>query len=336
MNLKLSYVFLALALASGIQVYCEFVARLHPHTIDMFVWKHAPLVGGVDIRTLSPESPEAASFAHRENSLWARRFASLEWAKSWLFSKPVSDVNQIYARIGTWTAAWFLGYAALVYVFRDRMLFLFAGALSIYWAYLPDVLGGAGTRIYPWDLPAMWFLTAGVVAYFKFKPVLPAVILIGLPFKDTTSTLLLLPLFDLIASRFKDRNSIKLSVACLAAIVLGNFWVWVELGQRLPGAVELVGWCSPENTNVVRFFYNLNFLFEKEINSALFICSGFFVVSLVLGLVNFKNSLKYLFLLGALSAGLMLAGVIHEYRIWLETVPVSCVLISLYERRELV
>lgn len=296
---------LTISLAICIYIQHKFVAGIHPHTFDMFLSWRLPLNEYLD----------------RMDGPLARRIAS-----NWLAYHAVArhepmTVQTVSSAIGAWVALWFVAYAILAFFFPSRWFALLIGGATIYWAYLPDMLGGAATRIYPWDMPALVWMTLGVYVYWRRPLLLPVVILLGIPFKDTMATLLILPLVDWA----RDRKDIKCLICAglsFLAILLAHFLISAALQFSPTEAISFRGWCSPEHKDEIRILYNLRYAFSSEINSAWIICSGLLLLGTLAGLMHIKACTGWLLLLGALTGGLLLGGVIHEYRIWLETLPV--------------
>lgn|GEM_PF-4977231 len=321
------YWLLSISLSFNLCVLARYIAPLHPHTYDTFLWKAIPTVYGIDIRTLPADHPYIKEFEERSVGVMGRRVAA-----TWLASKAVTLVKPITMEgvqfgVGLWVGGWFFIYAVLVYFFPNRIFALLCGALSVFWAYMPAVVGGAITRIGVHDMPAMVFMTLGVLVWLKKPSFLPLVILAGIPFKDTITTLTILPAIAWLTD-IRSRCKFDTLVFSVCAIATGNYIIQLCNPVHAP-ATELVGWCSPESPHELRLWWNIKWILKMQAHSALFICAGTLLASVIVGLMNIKDNLQWLILLGLLCGGLMLCANMQEYRVWLETVPVSILILTI-------
>lgn len=255
---------------------------------------------------------------------WVSRIGSVALGY-WTTNAPT--VEQFSVRVGWWVSLWFVAVSALWMVWvaewRLRLLALLATFSAIAFAYLPAILGGEATRIYPWDMPALFFMTLALILIERHTPIVVCalVVLVGMFMKETVGIVFLLPLV---------RKQYRASLILLGVAVIGRLATKSITGWQ-PGFVELAGYCSPEEPDSVRLWYNIRYCFQWEhAFHPLFTNGGWLVAA---PLFMKKSAWPMLVLLAAFGAFTLVCGVIHEYRIWLEAVPMALLLSGIEPNR---
>lgn len=305
----LGWLLLAASLASILHVIAVQSASLHHHTSQTFLYL----------------GEGWSAYLARWDEPWVSRIGSTALGY-WMTDAPT--VEQFSARVGWWVAIWFVAISALWLGLADwrlRVLAMLANFSAIAFAYLPAILGGEATRIYPWDLPALFFMTLVLLLIERSTPLIVSalVVFVGMFMKETVGIVFLLPL---------ARRQFRHALVLLGAAVAGRVIAKAITGWQ-PGFVELVGYCSPEEPNALRIWYNLRYSFQWEhAFQPLFTNAGWLLAA---PLFMKKSGRPMLLLMAAFTALTLLCGVIHEYRIWLEAMPMALLLAGIGREPEL-
>jgi hypothetical protein len=237
-------------------------------------------------------------------------------------------------RIGAWNGCWFL-FCCLAYILGDRRnaLFLMFGTFAaLYYAFTP----AAGIRIYPWDIPPMFFFVILCLAVrARNAAVAMCALFVGTGFKETVALGSLVFLFWKDLSRNARLAYTLVSIAGCAAVKIGIdiFTHNPSLGFSMEFIVygPLVG-RSVQETGIA-LVYNIHTFLTPILNHPLFINGGTFFAFLVLPMRDADDlmwkTVGLLFL-----AGMMVFSVINEYRVFFEMIPVSLWAISKMWYRE--
>ena len=224
----------------------------------------------------------------------------------------ISEDNVFEIGVALWTASWlFLVNTTFVFAFRDRSLFYILGTFAaVSFGYMPGIV----LRIYPWDMPALFFYTLLVVT----SPRLPAygfLVLIPLAtgFKET-AILLSITLF------FSDKMKGKKTLTTFTLAVLLSVFVKSLLG--IATGTPRAFFSMYSSAQLLR--YNVMSLVRPNPHypSPVFINAGLLLAFLLLPIVNRRMLiLKVICLLFII--GTFTFGAIVEYRIWFEMIPIS-------------
>ncbi|MCA9726640.1 MAG: hypothetical protein KC729_03090 [Candidatus Eisenbacteria bacterium] len=292
------------ALAVILQVISAQAASLHHHTYETFA-------------TLAKGWP---AYLSRWDEPWVSRVGSA--ALGYWFT-DADTAEGFVLRVGWWVAIWF-GAVSLLWMvalhdWRHRLLAIFVNFAAICFAYLPAILGGEATRVYPWDMPALFFMTLVLLLIARRTSVVVTgvIVLLGMFFKETVGIVFLLPLLH---RRYRP------ALIFLIAAIVGRLATKTITGWQ-PHFIELVGYCSPQEPHSLRLWYNLRYLVSFEhpfhpifTNAGWLVAAPFFMK---------RDRWPWLALLGAFVISTVTCGVIHEYRIWLEAVPIGLLLAGL-------
>lgn len=222
----------------------------------------------------------------------------------------LSAQNPLEMAVGLWTAGWFLFISlALVYFLKKRSLFYIFGLFSaISFGYMDIARTNLALRLYPWDLPSLFFFTLFTLLFIQKKYTwLLFIIPIGVGFKESIMVLC----FGLLFIEQPIKHKIRIFL-----IALG-----LSLGVKL--SLDVITY-SPlfftmETESEQKFFiYNISRFTDFV---PFFINAGTLIAFFLLPIAGNKNifalkALTVLFVLGNL-----FFGILTEYRIWLEVTP---------------
>lgn len=222
-----------------------------------------------------------------------------------------------------WSSAWLLMInAVLVVIHRERaLLFILATFTAMTFAYTPGI---GAARIYPWDLPALFFFTC-FVAVLKLRREERLVVLIPLAtlFKETALLLVVAFLFWQVPWR---RRLLAMVTAAVSALFLKGV---VDVVTANPSPILTM--TLRDGPDVHRYITNLQHLVAvgNWTRHPVFINAGLLVSLLLLPIgdrrIRTVQVIAILFILGN-----FLFGNIAEYRIWFELVPLSLYAIEIY------
>lgn len=225
---------------------------------------------------------------------------------------------------GFYHALWlFLLFVVLILHRRDALLIMplvFSGLM--YNFIIP-----AGKWFYPWDMPTMFFFTWACLLYDKRRFfLLMAVVWLGSLFKETT-------------------------LCCALLILLGGHWT---LKKRIAGFVTTVIACLLTRKllmviyDVNTMFFALNnvgsiddlifktwlvlvgnvqLLFSADLNHVLFTNAGALVIMMLIPWRT-RRDVVFKILAVVFIIGQFLCGIINEFRIWYEILPLGWMVIS--------
>lgn len=303
-------VLLVLALSVCVFYLTAGLAPLHPDNRHTFVTSHI----------------EAARHAELRQE-WRPRVlsngaADLVSRLVWMGGVRSPDLH-LTVTVGLYSALWLLlANAVLLWGFGRRALFLIWGVFAaVVFGYCPGIVN----RVYPWDLPALFFFSAFVACYHrKAYKALPVVILLGLLFKETTAVLCLSFFFLDIPMRERLRYFIVTAVLFVAAKVS----VDLAVHNRIPFFSMT---SSPPAGGSPRFVANLRTLAGAHLAHPVFINAGTLVALAILpGRSRALSMVRWVAI--AFAVNTFFFAMIDEYRIWFELAPLAVyVLASRFE-----
>ena len=256
---------------------------------------------------------------------WAPRVAAIE-----LSYRFVGIVNKAFRLAGSelpfdkhvqyavalWTAGWFAAICVVYMVaFKKQSLFFMLGTYAgILFGYTPAL----DSRMYSWDMPALFFfvLATSILATMKMNLantlILAAIIIIAIPFKETSVVLCMFPLFACTEQRMLSRLGLTAAIALLA------------LGVKSVSNVYLSGSLFSFATNS---FYSEESLFVWNIKTfvqePIILANAGTLFAMLVVPVWTRNVLLFKTIAVCFIANNFLFGVINEYRIWFELIPLS-------------
>ncbi len=204
--------------------------------------------------------------------------------------------------VGLWVSLWF-GAIALLYIicFKGQsFLFIMATYCGLAFGYMPGVV----ERIFPWDLPALFFFVLFLVLLDKnkiiyFLPLLPVAVL----FKETCIILAIAYLF----MKATPKKRLLFFAAALLLALLPRFLANAFISEG--------GWAF---LNIRLLWSNLKFIAGSMM--PFFINAGLLWAFIVIPFKG-RNSaaIKCIFWLFVIAV--LTNAVVFEYRIWFELIP---------------
>jgi hypothetical protein len=226
-----------------------------------------------------------------------------------------SPETQLQTTVGIYSAAWlFLINLSILVAFRRQALMFIWGIFTVVaFGYAPGLV----TRVYPWDMPALFFFTLFVICYHKgFHRLLPAVILVGALFKETTAVLCIAPLFLPVPWR----RRLKLAFIAGALFVLVKVAVDLMVGNPVPFFSPSI---RPPGARNLRLEGNVAELLSTPLSMhPIWINAGTLVALLAL-----PGKDRTLLMLKGVAASFVLSifvfAEIREFRLWFEMAPLA-------------
>ncbi len=211
--------------------------------------------------------------------------------------------------IALWTTGWFLLIGLMfVVVARNRATFyIFGTYAALSFGYMPRL----ATRIYPWDMPALFIFTLFLILLIRDQlKWLYLLVPLGTGFKETT---LLLPLAFLFTDESWKNRLLKAGIAGLLGVA-----VKVAIDAYVRNPIFWTMRTAGQGPDAASYFFgnlaNLGNIYAWLLNA------GTLLAFLILPMFNKKmQALKLIGLLFIL--GNFLFGVLFEYRIWFEMIP---------------
>jgi hypothetical protein len=260
---------------------------------------------------------------------WRTRILS-----NFLAGRVVNLVEEIYGatdrqaamqRVAAlWSFVWLLMINLnFVVVDRERaLLYIFGTFAAVSFAYTPGI---GATRIYPWDLPSLFFFSSAV-ALLKLhrEEGLVVLIPIAILFKETAILLV-------IAFLFWPDVSVRRRLAALLVTLLGAFILKgiVDLVTANPSPVMTM--TLRDGTGVYRYVTNMKHLLAVRpwTSHPVFINAGLLASLFVLPPGDRPIAMLQLIALLFILGNFFFANIV-EYRIWFEVIPLSLYAIDLY------
>lgn len=233
----------------------------------------------------------------------------------------VADVQTIF---GLYQACWLFLFFVMVLFLVEEPVFIILGCFgAMFYMFTP----GAQYYFYPWDMPGMLFFTLNYLLWRRKRYLLMlAVMFIGTFFKETVILTGVLFFFTDLTKGQKIRY-----LAAAAAIA-----VFTKIGLTLAVDGKISFFTNQftsgqhkgflENSTI---FKNVKELITPNLNHFIFVNGGTFIVSLLLPMrTKVQKGTKAV--LGIFSLAVLLGGVIHEFRIMLDILPISVLAIREY------
>lgn len=292
---------LALALCVCTYHLTASLAFLHPDNAHTFVTAHLDDIRYGELR-----------------QEWRPRVLSIGSADviaEFLWKQGIRDaLTHLPLTIGLHSAFWLLLVnAALLWAFRRRAVVLMWGVFAaVVFGYCPGVVD----RVYPWDLPALFFFTAFVACYHRrIYGALPVIVLAGLLFKETTAVLCLAFFFLDIPVKTRVRYAVVTAALFVAVKVIAD----LAVGNPVPFFSMTV---RPPDGGTTRAMENLRIVARAALAHPVFINAGTLVA---LAVVSARNPAARMarWVAAAFAVNTLAFAVINEYRIWIELAPLA-------------
>lgn len=245
------------------------------------------------------------------------------WLLDTEYQRPLSPLTKEFQNVfGFYHAAWlFLLFLALILCRKDALLVM----LGVFGGLMYNYITPAGMYYYPWDMPAMFFFTLACLWYDRRHfGLLMAAVLVGGLFKETNLCCALLILLD---GQWALKKRITGFLATVIATLAINKMLAIHHGIQaqmftMGNATSLSGLFA---TGLL--FSNVKFLFSTDLNHVLFANAGSLFLILLLPWRN-RRDILFKLLMVVFMAGQFLYGVINEFRIWYELLPLGWMLLS--------
>lgn len=296
----LAGLFVALALSLTFAVHVERVAPLRNHTRVTF----GAFDQGLEQYRKLPRPWRTRIFSNALAALFVSSDAGA--------ADPQTNVPRFAREASLWAGAWFLATCLLyLVVLRERSLFF---ALGTFAAVIYGTLPGIDARLYPWDLPALFWYALFTLAVAKKRLEWLACIPLAVGFKETALVYLLAFLFWEGAS-WKKRIRWFLATGLAAVLVKVGIDLLTHNPRQKP---QFFFTMASGGGGYLR--ENVKDLLEFDANHLLFVNAGLltaFFLSPVRGREGWMLRLVALSFL----AGTFVWGNTEEVRIFFELVP---------------
>lgn len=180
----------------------------------------------------------------------------------------------------------------------------------------------AQTTWYPWDMPALFFSALTLwLATRRQSWALAAAILIGMTFKETVLLMALLFLFY-------EQRSLRWRVGFAGGTFAIGCLLRAGIEQMVGGRMEHSAFLHVRGrpSHMYRFVDNLDFLFSPQLNHVAFANAGLLLLVFLIPTRDpVLTGVKLVTLL--FYGGLLLAGSFNEFRVFLEALPGSLLLL---------
>lgn len=223
----------------------------------------------------------------------------------------IRDYNMFYVRVGIWTVFWLFLINLLFIILRKNfsLFYMFGIFTTLSFVYIPDIYA----RVYPWDMPALFFYSLFIFILAKGKLKWLILILpLATGFKETVIILSLIFLvWDEVS--LKERI-IYTALTLILCIIVKSFLGVITKNDTIFFTMD-VNFDTIKNalTNVLSIF-NGNFY------NLIFINAGTTLAFLIL-----PSKDKYILCLKVIAlifiASNFIYGNIQEYRIFIEIIP---------------
>ena len=223
--------------------------------------------------------------------------------------------------IAVWSALWFF-LIGMLYVFaakRKSIFYLFGTFAAILFAYTPNL-----QRVFPWDLPSIFVFTAFTILYARKQYWLILLLLpFGMGLKETT---ILLPLGFLLSELPWKR---KIFFFLLSLVICVGTKTAIDLYVQAPLPFFTMEYSfTKDDLGDSYLLYNFNKLVSLNF-IPLLINGGTLLAFLFLPSLN-KTARAFKVIGFTLFGFLLLFGLINEYRIFFELIPLALYSLALY------
>lgn len=289
-------------------------------TVSTYYWMH-DAAGEKVLRSFDYRGKRGESYVSLRPE-WRARVGSTGIAL--LFATDDAELRR--QRIAqSFAIGFFLTGALYVLISRRAAPIMMLGTFAaLYYGSTPR----AEDTWYPWDMPALVFGALTLCLALRRRAVWLAVaILIAVPFKET---LIVMALYYL----FFDQRSLRWRLAWTAGVASASLLLRAAIERAIGGAYEHANFLHVHGrpARELRLFDNLNYIFDLHPNHVLLVNAGMW---LIVFLIPSRDSVLsgFRLIVAALYAGLLLAGSYNEFRVFLEVLPGSLLLLhGLFER----
>lgn len=233
----------------------------------------------------------------------------------------VVDDEPFRVAVGRWAAFWLLltNLTFIIGFGKKSLWFLFGTYAAVSFGYMP----GITARIYPWDMPILWFFSLFVlIIYIRQYYWLLLLIPIATGFKETALVVSL-------SFLFWEKASLRKRLALFSSVLLASFIVKASIDAITNNPAVLYTMTTQTPDEDLLIIFNLQDLLKLRLNHPIFINAGLLLSFLLIPIRN-----REMLLLKAITVcfviGIFVWGIVYEYRIWFELIPVSLYGLYLY------
>jgi hypothetical protein len=255
---------------------------------------------------------------------WKGRLSAL-LLSGWVFDSSVTgtslDVPGYTRLFGLYQSLWlFLLFMAVILGLRQSLFINFAIFAGLIYNFSP----ATGLYFYPWDVPAMLFFTLGVLFYERRQIALMILMIcVGCFFKETILVLALMLFF---LDNWKCSKRVLVFVAVVAFYMVGKKLLLAHL--HLKAAALAMGNAKTLGSLLLppQLLDNIHSILTPTLNQFFFVNAGSMVAVLVLG---WRRRLwPYMLVIVAFVGGQIQYGVLHEFRIFMDILPLSMIILA--------
>jgi hypothetical protein len=252
---------------------------------------------------------------------WKGRLSGL-LVSGYLFDSAVQNnslnMPEYNAVFGLYQSLWlFLLFLVVIFALRFSLLI----NLGIFAGLIYDFSPASGMYLYPWDIPSTVFFTLGVLLFERRQILLMILVTcVGCFFKETVLVCALLLLF---VEHWKWWKRFLIFGAVVAVYVVGKKILFAHLHLKV-AALSMSDANSLFDPSLL--VENIKFSFTPTINQVVFSSAGTMVALLALGWR--RRYLPYMLLVVVFIAGQLMYGVFHEFRIFMQILPLSLMILA--------
>ncbi len=216
--------------------------------------------------------------------------------------------------VGVWTAGWFIVIGVLyIMAAKERSLFYLLGTYAgICFGYTP----GLALRIFPWDMPILLIYTVFVLLFVHRRyRWLVALLAVGMGFKETAGVLCLAFLFT--QQPWRQRLNLFFSAVVLCAAAKAAIDLYAHAGIPLFTMETEHEFGSRIGTS-----YLVDNLVTLSRGRVLLVNGGMLLAFLLLPAPD-RPARAMKAIAAVFLAALLLFGLIHEFRIFFEMIPLA-------------
>jgi tetratricopeptide (TPR) repeat protein len=238
-----------------------------------------------------------------------------------LVNHSTGNVDQFQFIFGLYHSLWlFLTFFIVILALRHSLFI----NLGIFAGMMYNFLPASGLYFYPWDIPATLFFTLAVLLFERRQVwLMTAAVCAGCFFKETVLTCALLVLF---ASQWKWWRRMLVFAGMVAVYVLGKKFLLAQLHIKAAALSMSDAKSLADLLNPRIFLANMRLLFSPFAWYVIFINAGTLAAVLVLGWR--RRFLPYMTVILFFLAGQIMYGSINEFRIFMQILPLSLILLS--------
>jgi hypothetical protein len=228
--------------------------------------------------------------------------------------------------VAGYNAMWlFLCFVAIIFLARDRMLWLFGLFAGMMYQWTPAAYG----FIHPWDGPAVFFwVLIALLSTVRYKKILPWVIIAGMLFKETVIVAAIIPLFWNIPLKERIKKFLFIGLSCAAIKIAIDLFV----GNSIPFFTMQTKFDFPSYTGHLYLIpHNWTLLTSWNMNNPIFCCGGLLATLFLLpnkGMVLCYKTIALVF-----TVFIFCVAVISEFRVWHEMIPLYLMSYETLERK---